>query len=126
MRSLYKARLKSDNVLLELLGSKVNDDKIYPNYSSREEPYLVLKIRPTERGRVNVDDVEIKVIDSDVERQELIQEKVLALFEFGETLQHFRQGNNVIITSHLTGSGELEYEDLGLYEKVLNFEVKWR
>lgn len=126
MRKLVKDYLRSSKELLNLLGSTNKDDKIYPNYSKKKAPYLILKIRPQERTIPKVDDLEVKIIDDDVDRQEEIQELILKLLDFGETKGHYKNKTNILYTSHLIGSGELEYEGLGLVEKTLNFEVKWR
>lgn len=126
MRKLIKDYLKTSSELHRLLNITVRDDKMYPNYSKNKPPYLVLKIRPQERSRPNIDELEIKIIDSNIDRQEEIQRETLKLLDFGETTRHYNNGTNSILTSHLSGSGELEYEDLGLNEINLNFEGKWR
>lgn len=126
MRALIKGYLKTSEELVKLLGITNKDDKMYPNYSKKSPPYLVLKIRPDERGKVKTEEVEIKIIDKNINNQEKIQELVLGLMDFGETNKHYSNGVNILLTSHLTGSGELEYEDIGLIEKTLTFEVKWR
>lgn len=126
MRALIKGYLKTSEELVKLLGITNKDDKMYPNYSKKSPPYLVLKIRPDERGKVKTEEVEIKIIDKNINNQEKIQELVLGLMDFGETNKHYSNGENILLTSHLTGSGELEYEDIGLIEKTLTFEVKWR
>ncbi len=126
MRKLIKDYLKTSSELSRLLNITSNDDKMYPNYSKKKEPYLVIKIRPQERSKPYVDELEVKIIDSNIDRQEEVQREILKLLDFGETTRHYTNGTNSILTSHLSGSGELEYEDLGLSEVNLNFEVKWR
>lgn len=126
MRKLIKDYLKTDSRLLSLLGSTNKDDKMYPKYSTKKPPYLVLEIRPQERSKPNIDELEIKIIDHDIDRQEIIRDRILSLLDFGETNRHFSNEDNVILTSHLTGNGNLEYDILNLNEMQLTFEVKWR
>lgn len=119
-------KLENDIELSSLLGANQNDTRIYPLKTVREGECLVYVNTPVVGGDVKENRLELKIIGSNIDNITMIEKRLLKLLDMKEYDKGFRYENISIMKSFLSGGGILDFDDIGLTEKILYFTVKWR
>jgi hypothetical protein len=120
-------RLKNDAALSSLLGVTAEDSRIYPLSTGNFGPCISYTDTPMEGGRVKQNNLELRITAQSYAATRQIEDRLNALLDFkegsGEDTGWIYEDVNVM-TSYLTGGGELEMGEI--YQRFLVYTIKWR
>ena len=121
------ARLKGDTTLAALLGVTPADSRIHPHSVEYPGPAISYEYTDlTDDGIVN-SQVTFRVTSPDYDLTAAIAKRVKSLLHVkANGSGWWYAGTTNILTCKLNGGGSLEMEDVGLYQRFLTFDVKWR
>lgn len=104
---------------------KVTGLKVYPAFGIGKEPFIVYNVTPISGGVVRESQLEVKVIDSDLDRSLDIREKINK--EFDMTLcRPSPNVNGTVFRGSLTGGGFLFNDSIQLWETTTLYLIRWR
>lgn len=119
-------RLRENATLAALLGVTPGDSRIHPHSVAFPGPGLAYEYTDMTRGDVYGSQVTFRAVSADFDLTRAIAEKVTASLHVPPTGHGWWFDQTHILTCHLGGGGSLEMEDVGLYQRFVTFDVKWR
>lgn len=119
-------KLNNDIELNSLLGSTLEDSKIYPLFTRNNDTCIVYTDSIVSGGDIRENRLELRIICDDYDKMIEIEKRINKLLDIKEYEQGFRYKNISILKSSLVGGGTLENDSTHTIERVLLFQIKWK
>ncbi len=118
--------LNNDIELNSLLGSTLEDSKIYPLFTRNNDTCIVYTDSIVSGGDIRENRLELRIICDDYDKMIEIEKRINKLLDIKEYEQTFTYENISILKSSLVGGGTLENDATHTIERILLFQIKWK